>query len=116
MSVVRTRASRPERPLSEADVVLVLVFLVCKSGRFGLNIAKASVVDILERPVADLDLEKKFSNVLGETLGQEVTYVDLKFRGFEIKTIKLELSSGKKGRRDSVGSEDWVRVDDAPVA
>jgi hypothetical protein len=87
--------------------------LVCKSGRFGLKITKASVVDILERPVADLDLEKKFWNVVGETYGQEVTYVDLKFRGFEIKTVKLELSSGKKGRSESVGSEDWVRVEGA---
>ena len=71
------------------------------------------MVDILERHVGDLDLEKKFSNVLGETLGQEMTYVDLKFRGFEIKTVKLELSrnDGKKDRSESVGSEDWVRVD-----
>lgn len=76
------------------------------------------MVDILERHVADLDLEKKFWNVVGETYGQEVTYLDLKFRGFEIKTVKLELSrnDGKKGRTESVGSEDWVRVDDTPVA
>jgi hypothetical protein len=93
--------------------VLVLVVLVRTSGRSGLNIAKASAVDILERHVVDLDLEKRLSNVLGETHGQEVTYVDLKFRGFEIKTVKLELSrgDGKKGRKESVGSEDWVRVD-----
>lgn len=90
--------------------------MICKSGRFGLNITKASVVDILERHVADLDLEKKFWNVLGETYGQEVTYLDLKFRGFEIKTVKLELSNGKKGRSESVGSEDWVRVHGAVVA
>lgn len=78
-----------------------------------MNITKASVVDILEGHVADLDLEKRLSNVVGETLGQELTCVDLKFRGFEIKTVKLELSRGKKGRSESVGSEDWVRVDGA---
>jgi hypothetical protein len=78
--------------------------LVFNSGRFGLNITKASVVDILEGHVADLDLEKRLS------------YVDLKFRGFEIKTVKLELSRGKKGRSESVGSEDWVRVDNAVEA
>ena len=89
--------------------------MVCKSGRFGLNIAKASVVDILERHVADLNPKKRFSGVL-ETHGQEMTYVDLKFRGFEIKTVKLELGRGKKGRSESIGSEDWVRVDDAEVA
>jgi hypothetical protein len=92
--------------------VLVLVVLVRTSGRSGLNIAKASAVDILERHVVEFD---RLSNVLGETHGQEVTYVDLKFRGFEIKTVKLELSrgDGKKGRKESVGSEDWVRVDGA---
>ena len=64
-----------------------------------VKVEKASIVDILERHVSDLDLRSS----------GDMSHVQLKFRGYEIKTVKLELSRSKK-RSDSVVSGDWVRV------
>ena len=67
----------------------------------GLAVEKASLVDILERHVADLDLCTPSKG--------DGHHLDIKFRGFEVKTVKLELNR-RKGRSDSVVSGDWVRV------
>lgn len=76
--------------------------LTCSTG---LPIAKAEVVNILEDHDHDLDLRA----ASGPNATSSDTELKLKFRGYEIKTVRLTLKPGGKAktRRDSGG---WVKL------
>lgn len=71
----------------------------------GLPVAKAEIVNILEDHVEDL----KLRSASGPNATNDDAEIRLRFRGYEIKTVRLTLKPGAKPktRRDSGG---WVKL------
>jgi alpha-mannosidase len=70
----------------------------------GLSIKRAEIVNLLEDNVHDLNIHTADTSSIG--LSKDEQGVKLKFRGYEIKTVRLTLGAVSK-RRDSAG---WVKI------
>lgn len=70
----------------------------------GLPVAKAELVNIMEDNIEDLKLSSA-----GPNASSDDSEIKLRFRGYEIKTVRLTLKPGAKpnARRDSGG---WVKL------
>lgn len=79
-----------------------------KLGVKGLKIVKAQLVNILEEHIEDVKVHDK-SGMTGDKGGDDdEVSINLNFRGYEIKTVKLTLGKASKKRTDSQGS--WVKI------
>lgn len=68
----------------------------------GLDVKHASLTNILEDELEELKIVPASSSLARD----DDVEVELRFRGFEIKTVKLTLGDGKKKRANS-----WVKID-----
>jgi hypothetical protein len=74
-------------------------------------VTKASLVNLLEEEIEQLELlevpnDRTGTSVASASEETKAYGVKLSFRGFEVKTIKLTLASGKSKR----SSDGWVKV------